>query len=397
MQTYVCGRRKRGATAAITAALCATCLLNAASVVHGHPETVTAVPDVDGGGPQLLSSLQPPTTTAQHQPKSDDSANTELLKQVLMKKCLHRYTMTCLKLDLVRLIDRLGTARAYQLVPGVSLVRASDGNHTTVTGGQHPQQNQHHQQHHHHSGIPPDVVRSLVRGNDSADELDGYLMEKVDTYLNSLSISVKLVDSAVVEKVRNLSSQMLVNILPTGLLETGRGKKDGMKAAMWSAGTLAAIAFASLAAMSGKALMTAMLALVLAAVCALKGHGGGGGGGSGGYGKTSHYEIITKPAIYDHEHLVHGASYSSAPYSYARHLNMDENGGTHHPIGRGPPPQPQRVSVVHAAPAAPAPAQSNDASGPGQQAGEEDADDEATVGRLSYPLAPVAYIPTNNA
>lgn len=170
-----------------------------------------------------------------------------------------------------------------------------------------------------------------------------------------------------------------------------------MKAALWSAGTLAAIAFASLAAMSGKALMTAMLALVLAAVCALKGHGGGGGGG-GGYGKTSHYEIITKPAIYDHEHLVHGASYSSAPYSYARHLTMDENGGTHHPIGRGPP-QAQRISVVHAAPAAPANIQSGgESSGPGgQQAGDEDADDEASVGRLSYPLAPVAYIPTNNA
>lgn len=180
-------------------------------------------------------------------------------------------------------------------------------------------------------------------------------------------------------------------------LHTGRGKKNGMHAALWSAGTLAAIAFASLAAMSGKALMTAMLALVLAAVCALKGHGGGGGGGGGGgYGKTSHYEIITKPAIYDHEHLMHGASYSSAPYSYARHLTMDENGGAYHPIGRGPPPQPQRVSVVHAAPAAPAAVQSNDATGPGQQAGDEDADDEASVGRLSFPLAPIAYIPTNN-
>ncbi|XP_025195156.1 uncharacterized protein LOC112594548 [Melanaphis sacchari] len=406
MQT--CGRRKHGgATVTIAAALCATCLLNAVSAVRGQMETVAAAPDGGGGGgPQLLSSLQPPTTTttttttttnAQHQAKSDDSANAELLKQVLMKKCLHRYTMTCLKLDLVRLIDRLGTARAYQLVPGVSLVRASDSNQTAATGGHHYRQNQHHKQHHYHGGIPPEVVRSLVRGNDSADELDGYLMEKVDAYLNSLSISVKLVDSAVVEKVRNLSSQMLVNILPTGLLETGRGKKDGMKAAMWSAGTLAAIAFASLAAMSGKALMTAMLALVLAAVCALKGHGGGGGGGGGGYGKTSHYEIITKPAIYDHEHLVHGASYSSAPYSYARHLTMDENGGTHHPIGRGPP-QAQRVSVVHAAPAVSAAVvQPNDASGTGEQAGEEDADDEATVGRLSYPLAPVAYIPTNNA
>lgn len=138
-----------------------------------------------------------------------------IAQQVLTKKCLHRYTMTCLKLDLVRLIDRLGTARAYQLVPGVSLIRAAaaaaDGNHN------HQQQ----QQQNRGNSIPVDVVRSLVRGNESAEELDGYLMEKVDAYLNSLSISVKLVDSAVVENVRKLSSQMLVNILPNGLLETG--------------------------------------------------------------------------------------------------------------------------------------------------------------------------------
>lgn len=88
MQTrYVCGRRKRGSTAAIAVVLCATCLLNAAPVVRGQIET-TAVPDVvGGGGPQLLPSLQPPmtTTTAQHQAKYDDSANTELLKQVIRK------------------------------------------------------------------------------------------------------------------------------------------------------------------------------------------------------------------------------------------------------------------------------------------------------------------------
>lgn len=194
---------------------------------------------------------------------------------------------------------------------------------------------------------------------------------------------------------------------------TGRGKKNGMHAALWSAGTLAAIAFAALAAMSGKALMTAMLALVLAAVCALKGQGGGGGGGGGGYGKTSHYEIITKPAIYDHDHLVHGASYSSAPYSYARHLTMDEGGAAYHLQGHVHVDQPpHRVTVVHAAPAAAihsstssssssSSSSSDDSpSGPGHHAsgstGDEDADDEATVGHLSYPLSPIAYIPTNN-
>lgn len=141
-------------------------------------------------------------------------------QQVLMKKCLHHYTMTCVKLDLVRLIDRLGTARAYQLVQGISLVRAvaaspSDGNQTTANG--HHDHSQHHQNH----GIPPEVVRSLVRGNESNDDLDGYLMEKVDAYLGSLSISVKLVDSSVVDHIRKLSSQMLANVLPTDLLETG--------------------------------------------------------------------------------------------------------------------------------------------------------------------------------
>lgn len=131
--------------------------------------------------------------------------------------------MTCLKLDLARLIDRLGTAQTYQLVPGVSLVRSADGNHT-VTG--HHNQQQHQQQLPQRprgggNGIPTTVVRSLVRGNDSADELDGYLMEKMDAYLNSLSISVKLIDSSVVENVRKFGSKMLANILPTNLLETG--------------------------------------------------------------------------------------------------------------------------------------------------------------------------------
>lgn len=130
--------------------------------------------------------------------------------------------MTCLKLDLVKLIDRLGKSRThYQLVPGVSLVRGVDGgagNRSVTSHHEHEQQQQNNGV---NNGIPADVVRSLVRGNESAEELDGYLMEKADAYLNTLSISVKLVDTAVVENVRKFGGQMLVNILPTSLLETG--------------------------------------------------------------------------------------------------------------------------------------------------------------------------------
>lgn len=140
----------------------------------------------------------------------------------MTKKCLHRYTMACLKLDLIRTVDRLGAAGAYQLLPGVSLVRAADvatGNRTSVAATGY---NRNRQQDRGYSGVPQDVIRSLVRGGgNGSSELDGYLMGKMDEYLSSLSISVKLVDSAVVESVRKLSAQMLVNVLPTDMLETG--------------------------------------------------------------------------------------------------------------------------------------------------------------------------------
>lgn len=165
-----------------------------------------------------------------------------------------------------------------------------------------------------------------------------------------------------------------------------------MQMALWSAGTLAAIGFASLAAMSGKALMTAMLALALAAICALRGQGGGGGGN----GKTSHYEIITKPAIYEHDHLVHGAAYSSAPYNYARHLSMD--GSTYHVGGRGHSP-PMHVGRIIATTAtavdSPSPDQQSLVATPAR--GDNDDDDEGNVSPPPYPLSPVAYMPTNDA
>jgi len=147
-------------------------------------------------------------------------------------------------------------------------------------------------------------------------------------------------------------------------------------------------------------------------------YGGGGGGGSAGYGKTSHYEIITKPAVYDHDHLVHGATYSSAPYGYARHLTMDEGGppggvfvGAYHG-GRGvhsPQLPPRHVSVVHAAAhtgggggggGGGLPSDDDPSTGPGglqTSPAADDGDEEASNGHASYPLSPIAYMPTNNA
>lgn len=170
-------------------------------------------------------------------------------------------------------------------------------------------------------------------------------------------------------------------------------------AAQWAAGTLAAVGFTSLAAMSGKALMTAMLALLLAAMCALKGHGGGGGGGGGSHGKTSHYEIITKPAIYDHDHLVHGSSFSSSPYSYARQLQTTDE-GPYYVGSRGGPVEspPRHVSIVHAYPAVTSStADGGQPTGHGRPVSSAEDNDDGTMagGRPPYPLSPITYIPTD--
>nr|XP_018909761.1 PREDICTED: uncharacterized protein LOC109038943 [Bemisia tabaci] len=201
--------------------------------------------------------------------------------------------MTCLKLDVVKLVEHLGSAESYQILPGVSIVYSKSKRNDT-------------------SLIPADLAVSLVRDANSTEKLDRFLFQKVDNFLSSLSLNVKLLDSRVIGSVRKFSVSAFSSFFPSFWPEEGRKKKDSYHAAaMWSAGTLAAVGFSALAAMSGKALMTSMIALLLAAMSAFKHHGGG---------KTSHYEIITKPAHYhDHDHL-HSASYTGAPYSYARHL-----------------------------------------------------------------------------
>lgn len=72
----------------------------------------------------------------------------------------------------------------------------------------------------------------------------------------------------------------------------GRSKKGAI---IWSAGVLAALGFAAVAAVAGKALMASILALMVSAMSTLR--GGGGGAGLAGY-KSAHYEIISKPVHY---------------------------------------------------------------------------------------------------
>lgn len=108
------------------------------------------------------------------------------LFQVLSIHCSHKYSLTCLKMDAVRMVDKLGHTPAYRLFPGISLVHS---NYSSV------------------AALPPTVVALLAEGNVTA--LDEFLAGRVTEYLNSLTLAVKVLDAGTVSNARRLSEEIL--------------------------------------------------------------------------------------------------------------------------------------------------------------------------------------------
>lgn len=120
----------------------------------------------------------------------------DIMKKVMSKGCSHRYTLTCLKLDVVSLVDRLSETDKYQLLPGVTVVR---DNSSAETGSDDEDSTSSRK-------FPVDLVASLARDypNDVDARLDAFLIRKVGQYLHSHSITVKLFDEESFAKARQL-------------------------------------------------------------------------------------------------------------------------------------------------------------------------------------------------
>ncbi|XP_068898517.1 uncharacterized protein [Tenebrio molitor] len=222
--------------------------------------------------------------TSENAAKSSDRSD---LKKSLARDCATSYTSTCLKLDIVSWVDKLNEEDNYNVLPGVSVVREN---------GTHPN--------------TADIVAELARDfpNDPDARLDAFLMKKVTGYLNSHSIKLNLFDANSAVSARKGG----------GGGGGGGGKKgDGGMGAILAAGammkgTLFALALGGLAALAGKALMTALISLMLSAIIGLKSltHGGS---------KSTTYEVIAKP-IYTHSnthstsHEEHGGHYGHSSY-----------------------------------------------------------------------------------
>ncbi|XP_037815219.1 uncharacterized protein LOC119605938 [Lucilia sericata] len=242
------------------------------------------------------------TTTARSMTNRGSVRNVEggsKLKRTL-EECNSSFSWMCLKLEFVRILERLTEREELRLLNGISVVKDPEAKEIKT------------------SELMAEVARSYP--NDPDARLNGYIINKVNNFLQTHYLRFKLIDDHTIEEARSL-------------VETGRkdkfGKKGGMEAliaaGLMMKGTLMAMGMGGIALIAGKALMTALMALTLAAVVGLKSLAGGGG-------KSHTYEIVTKP-IYtsSHSHSVshedggHGGhmGHSGSGYGgYARSLNL---------------------------------------------------------------------------
>ncbi|XP_054086464.1 uncharacterized protein LOC105212404 [Zeugodacus cucurbitae] len=219
------------------------------------------------------------------------------------EECRTQLSWMCLKIEFVKIMERLMDKDELSLVPGVSIVR--NVNATKVKS----------------NDLMAEVARSYP--NDPNSRLNGYIVNKLSSFLQTHFLRFKLIDSETMTEARSAA-------------ETGRkgkfGKKGGMEAliaaGLMMKGTLMAIGMGAVALMAGKALMTALMALTLSSVLGLKSLASGGG-------KSTTYEIVSKPVYtsshshsYDeghgggHGHMAGGHS-GSGYGGYARKLNLE--------------------------------------------------------------------------
>lgn len=217
---------------------------------------------------------------------------TNSTKKLYTKECSTGYSITCLKLDVVRFVERLSENKEdINLLPGVSVIREN-----TVEEK--------------HSEVLAELAREFP--DDPEARLDGYVLKKITSYLGSHSIKLNLFDA-----------QEAVSGRKGGYGGGGGGgkKKGGYGAILamgaMMKGTLMALALGALAALAGKALMTALISLLLSAIIGLKSL-------KGGSGQTT-YEVVAKPVYSTHhthheEHQGHG--YGGGHSSYKRSMDI---------------------------------------------------------------------------
>ncbi|XP_066146154.1 uncharacterized protein [Euwallacea fornicatus] len=208
----------------------------------------------------FVATLVDLSSAEEVQKKSDRNE----LEKSLLKNC-EDYSLTCLKLDLASLMDKLNKNKDISVFPGVSIVRENNSDKSTTS----------------------DLVTELAREfpDDPNARLDAFLLKKVSGFLNNHSIKLNLwkaVEDGAAGTARKKDKK------------GGDGLGMLLAAGAMMKGMLMALALGGIAAIAGKALMTGLISLLLSAIIGLKSLAGGGGG-------HSTYEVVAKP-VYSTSH-----------------------------------------------------------------------------------------------
>lgn len=250
-----------------------------------------------------INSVDPTATDTFSRPFN---GSTENLIKVMWKRCASKNYVTCAKLALVHLVDRLERANdSYSLVSGVTVsshkYRAEDDDYRSDGG----------------------VPAQTIAARDSSEAFDRLLVDKLGRYFGTLTLNVKLLDDAMVQSVRKLGQ-----VAADASIQSGRGKKQkyaqSILLAGWVTGAmLLALGMKAIAVLAGKALMTALMSLLLSGLASFR------GGGGHSEPKSTTYEIVTKP-VYSHSHSTaddaHAAGTQNNP-TYRRSIGGGSGGG----------------------------------------------------------------------
>lgn len=114
----------------------------------------------------------------------------------MWKRCMSKNYVTCVKLALVHLVDRLERANeTYSLVPGVTLQSTSGRRHDAATEDDRDDDG---------GAAGPASSSSAGGGRDSSEALDRLFVDKLGRYFGTLTLNVKLLDDETVRSVRKL-------------------------------------------------------------------------------------------------------------------------------------------------------------------------------------------------
>lgn len=226
------------------------------------------------------------------------------------------FSWMCLKIEFVKIMERLAEQKELNVLPGVSVVKdenATELKTSELMAGEFSSIIQREVCLFTNGCIFAEVARSYP--SDPNTRLNGYILAKLENILKTRVLRFRLLDD-------------------TSLEEEGRkhkfGKKGGMEALVAAGvmmkGMLMALGLGAIAMMAGKALMTALMALTLSGVLGLKSLASGGG-------KSTTYEIVAKP-VYTSSHS-HSVSHEDGHGHSAHFAGVGAGGGSGSGYGYG--------------------------------------------------------------